>query len=94
VRTLQRLRLACKLERLAYVLTGRTGRDLRYSLNAARTNLLCKSGCHLPIIGLHASASLRGSQTAHRRSPIFIPRRCAARAGHLLSAYEQNHDRT
>src|SRR3954463_16804789 len=73
-------------QRLAHVLAGRTGRDLRWSLNAARTDLLSGVGCHLPITGLHASATRHVGEIVRRSTPdpFSPPRRCAGRAGHLL----------
>jgi hypothetical protein len=70
-------------QRLAHVLAGRAGRDIRWSLNAARTDLWYGVGCHLPITGLRASASRIVGQ---KRSPFqthspFLPRRCADAIG-------------
>src|SRR5215212_11519070 len=60
-------------QRLAHVLTGRAGRDLRWSLNAARTDLLCGVGCHLPITGLHASATRHVGEVTRRSTPAHFP---------------------
>src|SRR5215207_5674000 len=66
-------------QRLAHVLTGRAGRDLRWSLNAARTDLLYGVGCHLPITGLHASATRHVGEIFRRSTPDHFLLRGGAR---------------
>ena len=44
-------------QRLALVLTGQAGRDIRWSLDTARADLCYGVGCHLTATGLHAPAS-------------------------------------
>ena len=66
-------------QRLAHVLTGRAGRNLRWSLNAARADLLCGVGCHLPITGLHASATRHVGEIFRRSTPDHFLLRGGAR---------------
>jgi hypothetical protein len=44
-------------QRLALVLTGQAGRDIRWSLDTARADLCYGVGCHLTVTGLHAPTS-------------------------------------
>jgi hypothetical protein len=67
------------------VLAGQAGRDLRWSLDTARTDLSQGVGCHLPTIGLHTSAgqNVSPNSSSFHPEPIFSSRRCTGRAGHL-----------
>src|SRR5436305_8707169 len=67
------------------MLAGQAGRDLRWSLDTARTDLSQGVGCHLPTIGLHTSAgqTVSPNSSSFHSEPIFSSRRCTERAGHL-----------
>jgi len=60
---------------LAHVLAGQAGRDLRWSLNAARTDLIQGVGCHLPITSLHASAGRYVGTARMSEQPYAAPLR-------------------
>src|SRR5215218_3876888 len=76
-------------QRLALVLTGLAGRDIRRSLDTARADLCFGVGCHLPTAGLHAPTSqvVGRNRAAFQPRPIFIPRRCANAIGISVAAF-------
>ncbi len=65
------------------MLAGQAGRDIRWSLNTARTGFSHGVEVHLSKSGLRASATLSigTDHAAFQRDPIFIQGRCAAGAG-------------
>ena len=62
-------------QRLAYVLAGQAGRDIRWFLKTARTGFSHGVEIHLPKSGLHASANLNMDRNdlSLQPSTIFIP---------------------
>ena len=81
-------------QRLARVLAGRAGRDIRWSLDTARADLRYGVGYHLSKPGLHASAarSFGQGRPLFQPRPIFIPRRCAVAIGISVALIYLNHN--